>query len=74
MFRKVIGAMTDVVDEARVAALEKQVAVHEAVCGERYRAINFKLNVVVGGIGIILTAVSAGDPFVHFLRRVFGAG
>ncbi len=55
--------MTDVaVDEARVALLEKQMAVHEAVCGERYKAINFKLNVTVGGIGIILAAISAGDP------------
>lgn len=64
--------MADVVEEARVAALERQFAVHEAVCGERYKAINFKLNVVVGGIGIILAAISAGDPLVAFLRRLAG--
>jgi hypothetical protein len=62
----------DMVEEARVAALEKQVAVHEAICGERYKSINFKLNITVGGIGIILTAISAGDPLVAFLRRVVG--
>lgn len=45
---------------------------HDAVCGERYRAINFKLNIAVAGIGIILTAVSAGDPLVAFLRRILG--
>jgi hypothetical protein len=61
------------VDEARVAALETRFAVHDAVCGERYRAINFKLNIAIGGIGILLTAISAGDPLVLFLRRVFGA-
>lgn len=62
------------IDEARIAAVEMAQAVHEAVCGERYKSINFKLNIVVGGIGILLTAVSAGDPLVTFLRRVFGAG
>lgn len=62
----------DMVDEGRVATLEKQFAVHEAVCGERYKSINFKLNVTVAGIGIILTAISAGDPLVAFLRRVVG--
>jgi hypothetical protein len=61
------------VDEARMALLERQYAVHEAVCTERYRSINFKLNIVVAGIGIILTAISAGDPLVAFLRRLIGA-
>ena len=61
------------VDEARMALLERQYAVHEAVCSERYKAINFKLNIVVAGIGIILTAISAGDPLVAFLRRLIGA-
>ena len=60
-------------DEMRIATLEKNVAVHEAVCAERYKGINTKLNIVLAGIGIILTAVSAGDPLVMFLRRIFGA-
>jgi hypothetical protein len=64
--------MIDMVDEARVATLERQFAVHEAVCGERYRSINFKLNIALAGIGIILTAISAGDPLVAFLRRMVG--
>ena len=64
--------MIDMVDEARVATLERQFAVHEAVCGERYRSINFKLNIALAGIGIILTAISAGDPLVAFLRRMAG--
>lgn len=55
-----------------MALLERQYAVHEAVCSERYKAINFKLNIVVAGIGIILTAISAGDPLVAFLRRLVG--
>lgn len=62
----------EMVEEARVAALEKQVAVHEAICGERYKSINYKLNITIAGIGIILTAISAGDPLVAFLRRVVG--
>jgi hypothetical protein len=61
------------VDEARVAALETRFAVHDAVCGERYRAINFKLNIAIAGISILLTAVSAGDPLVTFLRRLLGS-
>lgn len=60
------------VDEARVAKIELSQAVHEAICGERYRLINFKLNVAIAGIGIILTAISAGDPLVAFMRRIFG--
>lgn len=66
--------MSDMVDEARVATLERQFAVHEAVCGERYRSINFKLNIALAGIGIILTAISSGDPLVAFLRRMMGGG
>ena len=62
--------MTEVIDEARIALLERQVAVHEAVCGERYKAINYKLNIAIAGIGIILTAISAGDPLIAFLRRL----
>lgn len=62
----------DMVEESRIAAVEKEFAVHHAVCLERYKSINFKLNVVVAGIGIILTAISAGDPLVAFLRRVVG--
>lgn len=62
----------EMVDEARVAQLERQFAVHEAICGERYKSINFKLNITVAGLGIILTAISAGDPLVAFLRRVVG--
>lgn len=66
--------MADVaIDEQRIATIERQAAVHEAICGERYKAINFKLNVTVAGIGIILAAISAGDPLVVFLRRIFGA-
>lgn len=66
--------MSDVsIDEQRIALIEKAAAVHEAICGERYKAINFKLNVVVAGLGIILAAISAGDPLVAFLRRILGA-
>lgn len=61
-------------DEQRIATLERNVAVHEAVCAERYKGINTKLNIVLGGIGILLTAVSAGDPLILFLRRMLGGG
>jgi hypothetical protein len=64
--------MDDMVDEIRVSTLERQFAVHEAICGERYKAINFKLNITVTGLVIILTAISAGDPLVAFLRRALG--
>lgn len=58
------------VDEARLSAVERGHAVHEAVCAERYKGINFKLNVILIGVGIILTAIAMGDPLILFLRGV----
>ena len=61
--------------EGRVAALEKAQAVHEAICAERYNALqdalatqNRKQDYIIGGLGLILAAVLSGQPLVTFLR------
>lgn len=56
--------------ESRVNRLERDTAVHEAVCAERYRGITVRLNVVMAALGMILTAIAAGDPLVGFLRAL----
>lgn len=56
--------------DPRVREVETAVRVHEAVCAERYKQINLRLNIIMAGIGIILTAVAAGDPLVGVLRAV----
>jgi hypothetical protein len=61
--------------EGRVASLEKTVAIHEAVCAERYKSLataletqNRKQDYIIAGLGLILTAVLSGQPLVTFLR------
>ena len=54
----------------RVREVEAAQRVHEAVCAERYKAINLRLNVIMSGVGIIITAIAAGDPLVSLLRAL----
>lgn len=58
--------------EARVRAIEIDQSVHEATCAERYKGIALRLNVIMAGIGILLTAVAAGDPLVGVLKKLLG--
>ena len=61
--------------EGRVTSLEKAVAIHEAVCAERYKSLetalatqNRKQDYIIAGLGLILMAVLSGQPLVTFLR------
>jgi len=64
--------MTDDLD-ARLRDAETAISVHEAVCAERYRAINFKLNVLLGALGLFLTALMGGNPVAAAISKMFGA-
>jgi hypothetical protein len=37
-----------------VAGAMSRIAAHEAVCAERYRNIEWKMNVVLGGLGMVI--------------------
>lgn len=63
-------AETDI--ERRLRTVENRADVHEAICAERYKGIALRLNIVMGGIGILLTAVAAGDPLVAVVRKIWG--
>lgn len=64
--------MTEEPLEARVRVVEADQRVHEAVCAERYKGIAVRLNVILAGMGIILTAIAAGDPLVGVIRKIIG--
>lgn len=55
--------------DGRLRTVETKQEVHEAICAERYKGIALRLNVILAGIGIILTAIAAGDPLVGLIRR-----
>ena len=59
-------------NEDRMRDVETKVAVHEAVCAVRYKGIELRLNIIMAGIGIILTAIAAGDPLVGLIRKALG--
>lgn len=65
-------AMSDGDLEPRIRDVEMSTRVHEAVCAERYKAINLRLNVIMAGLGIVLAAIAAGDPLVGLLRSMAG--
>lgn len=52
--------------------VESRHDVHEAICAERAKGITLRLNVIMVGIGILLTAVAAGDPLVGLLKKMMG--
>lgn len=69
--------------EIRMRVIESRTDVHEAVCAERYkglaaqndalrRDLGLRLNIAIGGIGIILTAIAAGDPLVNLIKKMAG--
>ncbi len=58
--------------EVRVTDVEMKVAVHEAVCAERYKALNVKLNAILGLMVIILVALAGGHPVAAAIRAAFG--
>lgn len=59
--------------ETRVADVEQKIAVHEAVCAERYKAMNMKLAAILGVQGIILVALAGGSPVAAAIRAAFGS-
>ncbi len=58
--------------EDRMRTVEQRQLVHEAVCAERYKGIALRLNVIMCGIGLLLTAVAAGDPLVGVIKKMMG--
>jgi len=58
--------------EARLRVLERDQAVHEAVCAERYKGITLRLNIVMAALLLLLGAAASGNPVVAALRAVMG--
>lgn len=58
--------------EDRVRVVEQKQLVHEAVCAERYKGIANRLNVIMAGIFLLLSAVAAGDPLVAIVKKALG--
>lgn len=58
----------------RLSEVEQKLAVHEAVCAERYKALDLKLMVILGVQGAILVMLAGGTPVANAIRSVFGAG
>ena len=54
--------------------VEARAEVHEAICAERYKGLLLRLNIIMFGIGVILTAIAAGDPLVGLARRLLIGG
>lgn len=59
-------------DEARLRAVELKQAVHEAQCVERQRQINYKLNLIIGGMAMLLGAGMTGNSALDLIRRWLG--
>jgi hypothetical protein len=53
--------------------VELKQAVHEAQCLERQRQINFKLNLIIGGLGLLQFAALTGNSALDLIRRWLGA-
>jgi len=49
-------------NEARkdITAVDVRTTAHEAVCAERYKAINLKLNICLWGFGVLIAAQTLG--------------
>ena len=59
-------------DDSRLREVEQAQAVHEAVCAERYKAINLRLNILMAGMAILLAGAVAGNPVLTALRAAMG--
>nr|WP_314074902.1 hypothetical protein [uncultured Roseococcus sp.] len=59
-------------DDARLRAVELKQAVHEAQCLERQRQINFKLNLIIAGLGLLQFAAVTGNSALDLIRRWLG--
>jgi hypothetical protein len=57
----------------RLRTVEQSQAVHEAVCAERYKAINLRLNIIMVGLSILLVGAVAGNPALTALRAILGS-
>ncbi|MBS7811219.1 hypothetical protein [Roseococcus pinisoli] len=59
-------------DDARLRAVELKQAVHEAQCLERQRQINYKLNLIIAGMAMLLGAGMTGNSALDLIRRWLG--
>ena len=58
---------------ARVGAVEQRAAVHEAVCEQRYKALDLKIMAIFAVQGAILLVILGGNTVVHAIQR-FSSG
>jgi hypothetical protein len=61
-------------EDERLRKLERDVAVHEAVCAERYKGIMLRLNVVMALLLTLVGAAAMGNPVVAAVRQILGGG
>ena len=58
---------------ARVGSVEQKQAVHEAVCEQRYKALDLKIMAIFAIQGMILLVLLGGNTVVTAIQR-FSAG
>lgn len=56
----------------RLSDVEQKMAVHEAVCAERYKALDLKILLILTVQGVIIAILLGGSPVAAAIRRVFG--
>lgn len=54
--------------------MEQKQAVHEAVCAERYKALNLKFAVIMSIQGVILLMLAGGSPVAAAIRHALSGG
>ena len=62
-------------NEARkdIVTVDVRTTAHEAVCAERYKNINFKLNLCLAAVGLVLMAQALGlDVAIKSILKVKG--
>lgn len=59
--------------ELRVADMERKIAVHEAVCAERYKAVAVRMNTILAIQGLIVIMLAGGSPVASAIQATFAA-
>lgn len=58
-------------NDDRLRKVERDQAVHEAICAGRYQSINLRLNVLLMLMLALLGAAAAGNPVLTAIRGAF---
>lgn len=56
----------------RMRVVEQRVAVHEAVCSERYKALTVRLNIAIALLLVVVTALAADNAIMSGIKRISG--